>query len=92
MTTDHQDTDTTILDTDVLVVGAGPAGLMLASELRLGGAEVVVVDQRPGRPPNPGSTLHARTMEILDSRGLLDELGTPPCEPRGRTSAAYRWT
>ncbi|MET7794966.1 FAD-dependent monooxygenase, partial [Micrococcus luteus] len=48
MTTDHQDTDTTILDTDVLVVGAGPAGLMLATELRLGGAEVVVVDQRPG--------------------------------------------
>ncbi|MFF3575563.1 FAD-dependent monooxygenase [Streptomyces mirabilis] len=84
MTTDHQDTDTTILDTDVLVVGAGPAGLMLATELRLGGAEVVVVDQRPGpTTESRASTLHARTMEILDSRGLLDELGTPPCEPRG---------
>lgn len=84
MTTDHQDTDTTILDTDVLVVGAGPAGLMLATELRLGGAEVVVVDQRPGpTAESRASTLHARTMEILDSRGLLDELGTPPCEPRG---------
>ncbi|MET7980934.1 FAD-dependent monooxygenase [Streptomyces mirabilis] len=84
MTTDHQDTDTAILDTDVLVVGAGPAGLMLATELRLGGAEVVVVDQRPGpTTESRASTLHARTMEILDSRGLLDELGTPPCEPRG---------
>ena len=84
MTTDHQDTDATILDTDVLVVGAGPAGLMLATELRLGGAEVVVVDQRPGpTTESRASTLHARTMEILDSRGLLDELGTPPCEPRG---------
>ncbi|MEU0040158.1 FAD-dependent oxidoreductase [Streptomyces sp. NPDC006333] len=84
MTTDHQDTDTTTLDTDVLVVGAGPAGLMLATELRLGGAEVVVVDQRPGpTTESRASTLHARTMEILDSRGLLDELGTPPCEPRG---------
>ncbi|MFF7883401.1 FAD-dependent monooxygenase [Streptomyces sp. NPDC020794] len=84
MTTDHQDTDTTILDTDVLVVGAGPAGLMLATELRLGGAEVVVVDQRPGpTTESRASTLHARTMEIFDSRGLLDELGTPPCEPRG---------
>ncbi|MFE4993221.1 FAD-dependent monooxygenase [Streptomyces mirabilis] len=84
MTTDHQDTDTTILDTDVLVVGAGPAGLMLATELRLGGAEVVVVDPRPGpTTESRASTLHARTMEILDSRGLLDELGTPPCEPRG---------
>ncbi|MCX5091522.1 FAD-dependent monooxygenase [Streptomyces sp. NBC_00365] len=84
MTTNHQDTDATILDTDVLVVGAGPAGLMLATELRLGGAEVVVVDQRPGpTTESRASTLHARTMEILDSRGLLDELGTPPCEPRG---------
>ncbi|MFF2997815.1 FAD-dependent monooxygenase [Streptomyces sp. NPDC057950] len=84
MTTVHQDTDTATLDTDVLVVGAGPAGLMLATELRLGGAEVVVVDQRPGpTTESRASTLHARTMEILDSRGLLDELGTPPCEPRG---------
>lgn len=84
MTTDHQDTDTATLDTDVLVVGAGPAGLMLATELRLGGAEVVVVDQRPGpTTESRASTLHARTMEILDARGLLDELGTPPCEPRG---------
>lgn len=84
MTTAHQDTDTATLDTDVLVVGAGPTGLMLATELRLGGAEVVVVDQRPGpTTESRASTLHARTMEILDSRGLLDELGTPPCEPRG---------
>lgn len=84
MTTDQQDTGTAALDTDVLVVGAGPTGLMLAAELRLGGAEVVVVDQRPGpTTESRASTLHARTMEILDSRGLLDGLGSPPCEPRG---------
>ncbi|MFJ8753429.1 FAD-dependent monooxygenase [Streptomyces sp. NPDC102441] len=72
------------LRTDVLVVGAGPAGLMLACELRLGGAEVLVLDQRPGpTTESRASTLHARTMEILDSRGLLAALGTPPCEPRG---------
>ncbi|MET9520697.1 FAD-dependent monooxygenase [Streptomyces sp. NPDC002994] len=72
------------MDTDVLVVGAGPAGLMLAAELRLGGAEVVVVDQRPGpTTESRASTLHARTMEILDSRGLLEDLGTPPRETRG---------
>ncbi|MBT2445271.1 FAD-dependent monooxygenase [Streptomyces sp. ISL-36] len=84
MAADHQDTTQDTLSTDVLVVGAGPAGLMLACELRLGGAEVLVLDQRPGpTTESRASTLHARTMEILAARGLLAELGTPPCEPRG---------
>jgi 2-polyprenyl-6-methoxyphenol hydroxylase-like FAD-dependent oxidoreductase len=70
--------------TQVVVVGAGPVGLMLAAELRLGGAEVVVLERRatPGTESR-ASTLHARTMEILDSRGLLDRLGDPSVEPRG---------
>ncbi|MGC5400842.1 SDR family oxidoreductase [Streptomyces sp. DT20] len=72
------------LDSDVIVVGAGPVGLLLAGELRLGGARVVVLERRP----EPGtesraSTLHARTMEILDSRGLLDRLGTLPNDVMG---------
>ncbi|MFE5959252.1 FAD-dependent monooxygenase [Streptomyces rubiginosohelvolus] len=68
----------------VIVVGAGPVGLLLAGELRLGGAGVVVVDDRPGpTSESRASTLHARTMEILDSRGLLAELGLPANEPRG---------
>ncbi|MEU4181247.1 FAD-dependent monooxygenase [Streptomyces sp. NPDC026589] len=72
------------VDTDVLVVGAGPVGLMLAGELRRGGAETVVVDRGEGpTTESRASTLHARTMEILDSRGLLDALGDPPNEPRG---------
>ncbi|MEV0373402.1 SDR family oxidoreductase [Streptomyces sp. NPDC050636] len=71
-------------DTQVIVVGAGPVGLMLAGELRLGGAEVTVLEQRPAATTESrASTLHARTMEILDGRGLLDELGTVPSEPRG---------
>ncbi|MEU0743261.1 FAD-dependent monooxygenase [Streptomyces sp. NPDC006134] len=71
-------------DTQVVVVGAGPVGLMLAGELRLGGAEVTVLERRTARTTESrASTLHARTMEILDSRGLLAPLGTPPREPRG---------
>lgn len=72
------------MDTDVIVVGAGPVGLMLAGELRLGGADVVVLE-RLVRPTTESraSTLHARTMELLDQRGLLKTLGTPPHEPRG---------
>ncbi|MET8690817.1 FAD-dependent oxidoreductase [Streptomyces sp. NPDC004732] len=72
------------LESDVVVVGAGPAGLMLAAELRLGGADVVVLDRREGpTTQSRASTLHARTMEIFDGRGLLRALGTPPCETRG---------
>lgn len=70
--------------TQVVVVGAGPVGLLLAGELRLGGAEVVVLERR--RHPiteSRASTLHARTMEILDSRGLLTQIGVPPNQHRG---------
>ncbi len=71
-------------DTDVVVVGAGPVGLMLAGELRLGGADVVVLEQLDApTSESRASTLHARTMELLDQRGLLEEFGTPPAEPMG---------
>ncbi|MDT3400921.1 FAD-dependent monooxygenase, partial [Streptomyces sp. B1866] len=59
-------------------------GLMLAGELRLGGARVVVLERREApTAESRASTLHARTMEILDTRGLLTDLGSPPNEPRG---------
>ncbi|MBT0773424.1 FAD-dependent monooxygenase [Kineosporia sp. J2-2] len=58
--------------TAVVVVGAGPVGLLLAGELRLGGTEVVVLEQLPGPTgESRATTVHARTMEILDQRGLL---------------------
>ncbi|MGK5639749.1 FAD-dependent monooxygenase [Streptomyces sp. URMC 126] len=67
------------VETQVVVVGAGPVGLLLAGELRLGGADVVVLE-RLAEPTTESraSTLHARTMELLDQRGLLGPLGTPP--------------
>lgn len=70
-------------DTEVVVVGAGPVGLMLAAELRLGGAGVTVLERLAAPVTETrASTLHARTMEIFDQRGLLEPLGTPPNEPR----------
>ncbi|WP_019635005.1 FAD-dependent monooxygenase [Actinomadura atramentaria] len=72
------------MDAQVIVVGAGPVGLLLAGELRLGGVETVVLD-RLAAPTDESraSTLHARTMEIFEQRGLLDALGSPPNDPRG---------
>ncbi|MEV8309153.1 FAD-dependent monooxygenase [Streptomyces flavidovirens] len=72
------------IDTQVIVVGAGPVGLLLAGELALRGVQVTLVEKRhsPTRESR-ASTLHARTMELLDSRGLLPDLGGPPCEVRG---------
>jgi oxygenase len=72
------------VDTQVIVVGAGPVGLLLAGELALRGIQVALVERRHGpTTESRASTLHARTMELLDSRGLLTDLGSPPCEPRG---------
>ncbi|GAA3302640.1 hypothetical protein GCM10020295_48980 [Streptomyces cinereospinus] len=77
------------VDTDVIVVGAGPVGLMLAGELRLGGADVTVLERLDApTTESRASTLHARTMEILRQRGLLDGPDgfgdpLPPHEPRG---------
>ncbi|MFC7883458.1 SDR family oxidoreductase [Streptomyces sp. NPDC057376] len=66
-------------DTDVLVVGGGPVGLLLAGELRAGGARVTVLEQlMEPTTESRASTLHARTMEILAGRGLLDRLGPLP--------------
>lgn len=64
------------MDASVVIVGAGPAGLMLASELRLAGVEVIVVErlQEPtGESRGLGFT--ARTMEAFDQRGLLPRFG-----------------
>ncbi|GAA1009643.1 FAD-dependent oxidoreductase [Acrocarpospora pleiomorpha] len=58
---------------DVIVVGAGPTGVMLAAELRLHGVNAVVLDKEP-EPTKVVRALglHVRSIELLDQRGLLD--------------------
>jgi 2-polyprenyl-6-methoxyphenol hydroxylase-like FAD-dependent oxidoreductase len=68
------------VDVDVVVVGAGPTGVMLAGELRLHGVRVLVLE-REAEPTRVVRALglHARSIEVLDQRGLLDRflpLGT----------------
>ncbi|MCZ2263392.1 FAD-dependent monooxygenase [Isoptericola sp. QY 916] len=59
---------------DVAVIGGGPTGLMLAGELRLAGADVVVLERRDSQDlvGSRGGGIHARTIELLDQRGIAD--------------------
>jgi bifunctional hydroxylase/dehydrase len=64
------------MDAPVVIVGAGPSGLVLAAELRLGGVDVIVLDalEKPtGESRGLGFT--ARTLEMFDQRGLLPRFG-----------------
>ncbi|MEV0526114.1 FAD-dependent monooxygenase [Streptomyces sp. NPDC050439] len=64
------------MDAAVIVVGTGPAGLVLAGELRLAGVDVIALERLPeptGESRGLGFT--ARTMEVFDQRGLLSRFG-----------------
>jgi 2-polyprenyl-6-methoxyphenol hydroxylase-like FAD-dependent oxidoreductase len=68
------------MDTDVIIVGAGPTGLMLAAELRLAGVRPLVLERQP-RPrdtPKAGG-LGGQILRLLHYRGLLERFETA-CE------------
>lgn len=58
----------------VVVVGAGPTGLMLSAELALAGIDVAIVERRVDQTliGARAGGLHSRTIEILDQRGVAD--------------------
>ncbi|WP_228544058.1 FAD-dependent monooxygenase [Micromonospora sp. S-DT3-3-22] len=62
-------------DADVIIVGCGPTGAMLAAELRLHDIRVLVLE-RETEPPSMVRIvgLHVRTIELMAMRGLLDRL------------------
>ncbi|MEU7605846.1 monooxygenase [Streptomyces sp. NPDC041003] len=69
------------MTTDVIVVGAGPTGLMLACELALAGVATRIVERRDrAQPDSRALTLHPRSIELLDLRGIAPRflaLGRP---------------
>jgi len=71
-----------VTDTDVIIVGAGPAGLMLASELRLAGARPLVLERQPhlGEAPKANG-LGGQILQLLRYRGLLDRFEAASTNP-----------
>jgi 2-polyprenyl-6-methoxyphenol hydroxylase-like FAD-dependent oxidoreductase len=69
-------------DFDVLVVGAGPTGLALASQLARWGVRFRIIDKRPDRAQESRAlAVQPRSLELLQSVGLGERLAA-----RGRTT------
>lgn len=79
-----------VLNTEVLVAGGGPCGLMLANELGRRGIRTLLVDMKPGTAFNPqANATQARTMEHFRRLGFAQEVraqGLPADHP---TDIAY---
>lgn len=61
------------METEVVVAGAGPTGLMLAGELALRGVQTLLLERLPERLPFCRAfNLNVRSLEMLDRRGLLE--------------------
>jgi bifunctional hydroxylase/dehydrase len=76
------------METEVVVAGAGPTGLMLAGELRLAGVSVVVLERLPAPTGESRSLgLNPRAVEFWDQRGILDRFTGARFVPRGHYGA-----
>jgi len=84
---------------EVVIVGAGPTGVMLAIELARRGVKVRVLDKRLSRPNETRAIgIHARTLEVMHQLGIVEEflaLGHPVggtiFHLRGRRRAEVRF-
>jgi 2-polyprenyl-6-methoxyphenol hydroxylase-like FAD-dependent oxidoreductase len=68
---------------DVVIVGGGPNGMMLASELALGGVRPVVLERLTAPNTEPRSNgLVGQVVRMVDRRGLFERLSGQPGPPR----------
>jgi 2-polyprenyl-6-methoxyphenol hydroxylase-like FAD-dependent oxidoreductase len=65
-----------VIDADVLVVGGGPTGLMLAGELCLAGVRPLVLERHARLDETPKAYgLNGQILQLLRYRGLLERFG-----------------
>ena len=75
MSANRKSTTSAVEQIDVLVVGAGPAGLATAISLARHGSSPLVVERHPGTSIFPRATLvSTRTMECLRTWGLDEDV------------------
>ncbi|MEU3486854.1 sarcosine oxidase subunit alpha family protein [Streptomyces massasporeus] len=77
--------DKKYVHTDVLVVGAGPAGLAAAAAAAGSGARVILVDDRP----EPGGSLYSDTAWVAAVRAALDAAPEVVVLPRTTAFGSY---
>ena len=60
-------------DLQVMVVGAGPTGLLLAAELERRGVRCLLIDEEDhARGSDRATVIHPRSLEIFEAVGLVD--------------------
>jgi 2-polyprenyl-6-methoxyphenol hydroxylase-like FAD-dependent oxidoreductase len=85
----HSDRGEISMHTDVLIVGAGPTGLMLANQRARHGVRAHIVDRHPGPAQQTRALgVQARTLEIYAQLGIADEA----LELGKRATGANLWT
>ncbi len=66
----------------MIIVGAGPTGLMLAGELRLAGVRPLVLERRPEQGKTPKAHgLSGQILDLLSYRGLLERVQEAVTDP-----------
>ena len=71
------------MDADVIIVGAGPTGLMLAAELGLAEVRPLVLERQPQPRDTPkAGGLSGQILELLRYRGLLERFEAASTGPR----------
>src|ERR1700749_4595952 len=71
-----------VTDTDVIIAGAGPTGLMLAAQLCRAGCRPLLLERKPRPRETPkASGFNGQIVELLRYRGLLDRIEAASARP-----------